>query len=351
LLASLRHWADMAPAYGLPSPDCGALNAALAGGDGAAVDRAADALALQLARMHALGATPARNRAAWHVVDGDAGIDFASGLRAGMAAGSLDGWYESLQPTHPDFAALRTALAGETDTARRATLVRNLERWRWMPHDLGADYVLVNAAAFTVSVERGGTPVGDWRVIVGKPSSPTPSFAAMVTGVTINPWWDIPANIVAESVGSMVRRHPALARARGYVWGGGRYRQRPGPGNALGAMKLAMANGFNVYLHDTPTKALFERDVRAFSHGCVRVDKALDFAAALLSPAQDRAAIDAAVAAGRTVTLPLPQRMPVYIAYFTATRGADGRIMILPDIYGRDAPLGDAVVEQKRCAA
>ena len=351
LLASLRHWVDLAPSYGLPALDCTDLDAAQQHGDALAVDRAARALALRLARMHALGWTDPHARAGWHIADSDASIDLDAGLAGAMAGGSLDRWFESLQPRHPDFPALRAALAQEQDPARRATLARNMERWRWMPHDPGADYVLVNAAAFQVEVWRQGAAAGRWRVIVGKASSPTPVFTATVTGVTLNPWWDIPANIVAESVGAMIRRNPARAARQGYVWGGGRYRQRPGPTNALGVMKLAMPNSFNVYLHDTPSKALFDRDVRAFSHGCVRVDRPLDLAAALLAPVQSRESLDAMVAAGRTITLPLPRRMPVYIAYFTATRGVDGNAVILPDVYGRDTGPGDAAEPQKRCAA
>src|SRR3546814_1081190 len=114
-----------------------------------------------------------------------------------------------------------------------------------------------------------------WQVIVGKTKTPTPVFAAQVTGVTFNPWWEIPESIVAESVGKLVRTRPAEAARRGYVVQDGRYRQRPGPQNALGRMKLMMPNPYSIYLHDTPAQSLFARDVRAFSHGCVREGGAL----------------------------------------------------------------------------
>ncbi|MDF8332445.1 L,D-transpeptidase family protein [Novosphingobium cyanobacteriorum] len=342
LLDSLQRWLARSDDFGLPLLDLGPLAEARRRGDAATLDRVANALALQLARQHALGWMNDRARGGWHIPDSDRAADLQGQLGRAVATGSLDRFLDDLQPLHPDFSALRESLWQEADPARRATIARNMERWRWLPRGLGDEYLLVNTAAFTVELWRGGRRVDRWRVIVGKPSSPTPVFAAMVTGVTLNPWWDIPPSIVRESVGGLVRRNPKLAARRGYVWGGGRYRQRPGAGNALGTMKLAMANPFNVYLHDTPTKALFDQEVRAFSHGCVRVDRPLDLAAALLGAASDRVSIDRAVASGRTVTLPLAHAIPVYIAYFTAEPAADGAIQFLPDIYGRDSIMGDA---------
>jgi L,D-transpeptidase YcbB len=213
-------------------------------------------------------------------------------------------------------------------------LIRNLERWRWLPLDMGHRYLLVNAAGFEVALWEDGRRVARWRVITGKPGTPTPVFSATVTGVTVNPWWDVPPSIVAESVGRLTRRNPAEARRRGYVWGGGTYRQKPGPGNALGLMKLVMPNPYKVYLHDTPTKALFEQPVRAFSHGCIRVDKALTLAGRLLGRP-----VDAQVAKGASVTLPLADPLPVYVAYFTADASEAGAVEVHPDIYGRDAGL------------
>ena len=147
-----------------------------------------------------------------------------------------------------------------------------------------------------------------------------------------------------------MRNNPDAAARKGYVRAGRRYRQRPGPDNALGVMKLAMPNSFNVYIHDTPSKALFNRPVRAFSHGCVRVDRPLDLAAALLAPRITRADADHIVASGNTVTEPLPGQVPVYIAYFTAVPSADGEVAFLSDIYGRDSVMGDALAVQKKCA-
>lgn len=350
-VGELRHWAQAAPDDALPLPDSRALEAALAAGNAGELDAAATALALDLARKHLLGCTPAAARRGWRIADNDTAIDLPSRLAAALAADRLGDFFAGLRPQVPDYAALRSAHAAEADPVKRASLARNMERWRWLPHVPGHTYLLVNPAAFEVSLRREGQAERRWPVIVGKLSSPTPIFSATVTGVTFNPWWDVPANIVRESVGALVRRNPSLARARGYVVQGGRYRQKPGPANSLGQMKLAMPNPFSVYLHDTPSRNLFARPVRAFSHGCVRVSDALGFAATLLEGARTRAEVDALVTAGATVTEPLAAPIPVYIAYFTAAPGPDGAIAYYPDIYGRDRPAGSASGQAGGCAA
>ena len=211
-------------------------------------------------------------------------------------------------------------------------------------------YLIANTAAQELVLWEGRTQVDSWRVIVGKTSSPTPVFAAEVKGVVLNPWWNIPHSIAAEGIGAFVRRNPAAARAKGYVYSNGRYRQMPGDNNALGRMKLVMPNRFTVFLHDTSNRELFELDNRTLSHGCVRVDRALQFAETLLSadgwgPSQ----IHKTVAAGKTVTIPLSQSIPFYIAYFTAAPDGEGGIRFLADIYSRDGsaalPLAAAETE------
>ena len=337
-IAVLHKWAAAAPDDALPVLAITELDRVSAGADRAAIDHAATDLALRLARMHLLGATPS----GWHGVDGDARIDLPARLAQALGAppsgadAGLDHFFAALRPQHPDYAVLRAAYAGEKDPARRATLALNMERWRWLPVSLGQDYILVNAAAFEVSLWRQGRRVGIWPVVVGKVKSPTPVFSASVTGVIFNPWWDVPPNIVRESIAAMMQRHPALARQRGYVQAAGRYRQRPGPANSLGQMKLVMPNPYDVYLHDTPEKKLFLREARAFSHGCIRVGDALGFATALLQGAKTPEEIAAVVASGRTTTIALAAPLPVYITYFTASTRGDGVLVVLPDVYGRD---------------
>ncbi|WP_374531850.1 L,D-transpeptidase family protein [Novosphingobium sp.] len=346
-LGELRTAVDAAPAEALPRLDTADLDAAWQSSDAARVDREATRLALRLAKLELLGS--ATGRSGWKIVDTDAKIDLAAELSAALAENRLGAFLAGLNPQHPDYLALRSAYAGETDAGKRQTLARNMERWRWMPHDLGGDYLLVNAAAYEVRLWRGGKQVGAWRVIVGKPSTPTPVFNAVVTGVNVNPWWNVPSNIVRESVGSLIRRNPGLARARGYVWSGGQVRQKPGANNALGYMKLVMPNPYSVYLHDTPNRDLFERDPRAFSHGCVRVGDALDFATALFGGTRSRTDIDALVAKGDSVVVDLPRQLPVYVTYFTAGLRGDGSFAYFPDIYGRDRKMAAAVNSGQAC--
>lgn len=243
-----------------------------------------------------------------------------------------------LSSVHPYYRALQDAHRRETDPGRRAVLAANLARWERMPAYLGDRYILVNAPAFEAMLWDDGAVVGRWPVIIGRRQTPTPVFDTTVTGVIFNPWWNVPASIVAESVGALVRNRPAEARRRGYVVQDGRYRQRPGPGNALGLVKLDMPNPYSVGMHDTPNRDLFQQEVRAFSHGCIRVGDALGFATTVLStePGWDRARVDQAVAAGETLTVPLAEPIPIYVAYFTAVPDGEGGIRYYDDIYRRD---------------
>lgn len=352
-LADLHKWVAAAPDDALPAPDASRLEAAERLGDGAAIDTAADALALKLATTHLTGCCGA-NHAGWHIVDTDRTADLSARIAAAVSSGTLGAFFAGLAPKDPDYAALRSAYAQEKDPARRATLARNMERWRWLPQDpsQGAGrYLLVNTAAFEVRYWSGDKLVDRRAVINGKVSSPTPIFAARVTGITFNPWWEIPANIVREGIGKLARTNPAAARAKGYVWSAGKFRQRPGPTNSLGLMKLVMPNPFNIYLHDTPSKSLFARPVRAFSHGCIRVSDALGFTSVLLAPGSGRDVVNGIVASGETTTVPVPASMPVYIAYFTAGLGPDGQVAFYPDIYKRDEKMGDMKDNKPFCAA
>lgn len=342
-VSELRDWAEKAPHEALPVPDTSALDRALAGPSPAEVDKAASELALRLASMHLLGCMPPSERGSWRIADSDAAVDLPARLASALAGPGLDTFFRELQPDHPDYAALRRAYATETDSARRETIARNMERWRWLPRSLGPSHILVNAANFEARLRQGGIEAGTWKVIVGKPSTPTPIFAATVRGVIINPWWTVPASIIRERKG----RFPA---SQGYVRSGREVRQRPGPNNALGVVKLDMPNTYSVYLHDTPGKALFDRPVRAFSHGCVRVSDAIGLARTLVGPGLTRAELEAIVATGRTTKLALPEPLPIYVAYFTAGTNPDGKVVTYPDIYGRDVGKVSATAA-RQCGA
>ena len=332
--------------------DADALRRALAGTDASALNGRATATFLHLAADLGSGHQRDRRSVAWHIV-GQARDAAASDalLQQALASHAVVPALQSLLPQHRQYRLLKAALAATPahDKAGIERLRANLERWRWMPRRLGDRYLLVNVPAFTVSLVEGDRVVERRRVIVGKRSTPTPQFQATVTGVIFNPWWDVPQSIVRESVGSLLRRSPALARARGYTTAGGRIRQKPGPGNALGQVKLCMPNPFAVYLPDTPGKQLFDEETRAFSHGCIRTQDAIGLAATLLRGQADwsRDDVDRVVQAGRTREVALDRPLPVYVVYLTAAADDSGAIATFPDVYGRDGPVVSALVDRE----
>ena len=344
-LATLERWVDAAPLDALPPVRTNGLERAMSEGDAERIDAEATKLALGLARMHLLGSANQSARAGWNIADRDRDLPLEAMLQRAVAEDSLDTFFALMRPTHRQYSALRAAYQSEADKTRRTAIARNMERWRWMPRSLGSDYVLVNAPQFEAGLWRGGEKAKTWRVIVGKRSTPTPVFQATIEGVILNPWWEIPASIVRESVGALVRRNPSLARSRGYVWANGKYRQRPGPTNALGQMKLVMPNPFSVYMHDTPNKKLFEEEVRAFSHGCIRTGDAMDYAATLLEGVKTREEVDTIVASLQTTQISIAKPIPVYVAYFTAVGNEAGQVVILVDIYGRDKRIPVALAD------
>ncbi|MEH6789285.1 L,D-transpeptidase family protein [Parasphingorhabdus sp.] len=298
--------------------------------------RLATVAANQLMMAYLEGCSPVSARARWRIGSDDRRIDTQQLLMKALARDDLPAYFDALRPRNPHYRALSRAHAAETDDEKRATLAVNLERWRWMPLVMGDRYLLVNAASFEVTLWDKNRKIGAWPNIVGKTKSPTPVFDATVSGVILNPWWEILTSIVAESIGALVRNHPATARRKGYVIQDGRYRQRPGPGNALGQMKLVMPNPYSIYLHDTPNKNLFSEPVRAFSHGCIRVSGAIDLAKTLLQGSAAVEQVDAILASRETTKLALVQPIPVYVAYFTAEGKEDGSVAYYPDLYQRD---------------
>ena len=225
---------------------------------------------------------------------------------------------------------------------RAAQIAANMERWRWVPRSFGPRYILVNSAdAALVLVDRGKVVLTS-RVIVGKPATPTAIFGARVTDVTVNPSWNIPQSIVRNEILPKARRNPHyLANNHIVSDGEGGYRQLPGADNALGRIKFEMPNRFSMYLHDTSAPALFSRDERHLSHGCIRVEqiRALGSFALTGDPKSGLEKIDAAVGSGETQRFALDKPLPVYVLYWTAIANEDGTVDFPPDIYGRDQEL------------
>ena len=323
------------------------LSRAMTFGDGAELERQASESFSLLARDLANGHVRPAQRSRFHIATPPlAPSQTALLIDQALALGNVGSVLDGLAPQNAQYRGLRSALAalpaGADDERRK--IEASLERWRWMPRQMGERHLLVNIPEYRVRLLADGREIAVHRIIVGKTSTPTPQFSAQVTGVILNPPWNVPQSIIAESVGRLVRNSPGTARARGYTWsfsgGALRVTQQPGPQNALGQMKLDMPNPYTVYPHDTPSKALFDQEQRTISHGCIRTDRPLDLAEKLLNDAGwSRLMIDDAVATRRTQRVALTQPMPVYVVYMPAYVTADGRVSYFGDPYSLNAAV------------
>ncbi|QFR33347.1 murein L,D-transpeptidase [Ancylobacter sp. TS-1] len=238
-------------------------------------------------------------------------------------------------------------------------IVANMERWRWVPHDVAPIYVMVNIPEFMVRLVVNEQVVHETRVVVGKPETPTPLLSETMQYAVFNPSWHVPPSIIRnemlpklmsdpyalERQGIDVVRNGRIIDPGSVDWSRGSqgyaFRQEPGERNALGRMKFMFPNKHAVYLHDTPSRALFARERRAFSHGCVRVHEPLAFAEVLFSlglPGEGwtQPRIGKLIG-GNEKSVPLKRRFPVHIVYFTTYVDAAGRLVTREDLYGINA--------------
>ncbi|HET9227737.1 MAG TPA: L,D-transpeptidase family protein [Thermoanaerobaculia bacterium] len=212
----------------------------------------------------------------------------------------------------------------------------NLERWRRLPADLGQRYILVNIAGFRLDAIEDGRSVLDMRVIVGRTHTRTPVVSSAIETVVLNPSWYVPKSIASKELWP---KGESYLRDNGFqVLPDGKLRQKPGANNSLGQVKFQFPNRFGVYLHDTPTQSLFDRTVRAFSHGCVRVERPEDLAAWVLEahPEWSPEAIWDTIDSGRERAVRLPEPIPVHIVYWTAWVDEYGTLRFGPDVYDED---------------
>lgn len=298
------------------------------------------------------GRTPMKSRVEWYVVDKDDEAMPTEKLMAlSLRKKDVDAVFRLAQPSHKDYWSLLDAYnrTPKSEVAKRQKLAVNLDRWRWLPRDLGNRYIFVNVPEFTVELIDDGALVARHKAVVGATKTPTPQLVSELRGAIFNPKWYLPQSIIAEGIGDTIRTNPEAARAKGYSWtqNGNTLQviQGQGPGNALGLVKLDMPNDHAIYLHDTPSKGGFNADVRAFSHGCIRTDKALLFAG-LLSvryAGVNKDQLQAIIMSGETTPVRFKNPFPVYIMYFTAAPDDNGNVRMYNDIYGRDKPVVTAL--------
>lgn len=230
------------------------------------------------------------------------------------------------------------AALGTPATARgEQDIVAQMERWRWLPADLGTNHITVNVPEFRVRVVRQGQVVHETRAIVGKPETATPIFSHKMDHVIVNPSWFVPPSILKKEFLPGLAADPAYAAKRGYVVtrtrSGISVRQPPGERNALGWIKFMFPNDHSVYLHDTPNRRLFANERRAFSHGCVRVDNPFLLADQVLGPEWTHERLKRLIGSGER-RINLPQPLAIHLVYNTHVVGADGTLTTFEDLYG-----------------
>jgi murein L,D-transpeptidase YcbB/YkuD len=312
------------------------LAAAIATGDPMTLSSAATQRFNQLSTDLALGHIRKPARLQWFVADGDLNAEKQDLLlRTALAAHDVRGALNGLLPTHPQYAALKAALAAApaADLAKRDRIRLNLDRWRWLPRDLGGKYIIVNVPGFHATLVENGVNRWKQRAIAGATKTPTPQLSAMAVGVMLNPSWEVPASITHEVQGK-AGFVPVMKDGKLIRWS-----QPPGPANALGQVKFVMYNPHNIYLHDTNARSRFSGRMRALSHGCIRTEHIMDLATELLGDdggewTGDR--IQAQLATGKTKQANFVKPLPVYIVYFTTAGLNDGRMVDYSDLYGRD---------------
>ncbi|KQU95803.1 L,D-transpeptidase family protein [Devosia sp. Root105] len=256
------------------------------------------------------------------------------------------------------------ALNGGSATTKE-DIVANMERWRWEPNDYGDFQVTVNIPEFRLWIMNKDEVHYTTRVVVGTPKNQTAVFNDEIEHIVVNPYWNVPSSIATNEIKPHLIANPGyLASQNMEMLSGGKVvnasaidwtqtninrfhiRQKPGAGNALGRVKFLFPNQHDIYLHDTPSKSLFSRSFRAYSHGCVRVENPMDFADALLAlePEMNAGTLEAAFG-DKERWFNLKTKIPVHISYFTLRVDADGTIRSYGDVYGMNQRLKELLAE------
>jgi murein L,D-transpeptidase YcbB/YkuD len=282
----------------------------------------------------------------------------ADAVDAGQALGAFSPQQEPYRKLKAMLAELRGRSGGaKSDVSRQIeTVIANMERWRWYSRDLGTSYVLVNQPDFTLKVMSGGTQIWGTRIVIGKPSMPTPLLSETIKSITVNPTWHVPASIVHNEYLPALAQDPTVLDRMGLrvTYNGGEVQitQPPGDGNALGRVRFNFPNRFSVYQHDTPDKNLFGDEVRAFSHGCMRVQDPAKYAEVLLNIARPHERWTAEKVKNmfgpveQDIQLQ-PTQIWVHLTYQTAFVDNGGKLQMRSDVYNLDSRTLAAIKSER----
>ncbi|MQA91887.1 MAG: L,D-transpeptidase family protein [Gemmatimonas sp.] len=231
---------------------------------------------------------------------------------------------------------------------RLADLRLNLDRWRWLPNELGDRFVLVNIAGYELELVDAGRAIQSMNVVVGKLENATPVFADTIEQIVVNPSWYVPPSIAEGEILPTLAGDPGYLSRNNMVMEGDGIRQRPGPNNALGRFKFVFPNEDNIFLHDTPQDHLFSRTQRDFSHGCIRLELPHELAKQVLDLQTDEgsAQIEPLLEDWQETPIELDRTLPIYILYLTAWVEEDGTVRFHPDVYGSDQELEPQAAER-----
>lgn len=328
-----------------------AIDAARAVGPTAALDQQASRSFDWLVEDLRDGRTPMAARREWFAIDPDVDrMPTATVLSKALLTHDIAGTLTALDPANGEFGALKDALATTPvgDEAQRDLIRVNMDRWRWLPRDLGLIYLIVNVPEFQVRLVSNHQVIRTYRTIVGRPGrTATPQLAETVQAVVFNPTWTVPQSIIQhEPKFARLAANPESARRQGFVAttnasGMVTLVQQPGPRNSLGLMKIDMPNPHAIYLHDTPGRSLFNAPARAFSHGCIRTEKAVELGMIMAMLGSNMTPEEAVAKsnAHKYARVTMSKTFPVYINYSTYGRDTAGQLAQFKDIYGRDAPV------------
>jgi murein L,D-transpeptidase YcbB/YkuD len=284
----------------------------------------------------------------------------ASVADAADAAKALDAFspqqepYRKLKAILAELRSKPVAVKGESSRQIEA-IVANMERWRWYPRDLGNAHVLVNLPDFTLKVMHNGSQAWTTRIVIGKPAMATPLLSETMKYITVNPTWHVPQSIVQNEYLPALAQDPTVLDRMGlrvsYVGGQVQITQPPGEGNALGRLRFNFPNRFSVYHHDTPDKQYFAHDVRAYSHGCMRVQDPAKYAEVLLNIARPRehwtAARITSMFGGAEQDIQLPTQVWVHLTYQTAFVDNAGKLQMRRDLYNLDSRTLAAIKSER----